>query len=144
VGDAGRELRVQLAELLLELISVLLAELGGAVQIAGAGVGIACRSPRSLLDLADAGDAVLLGLPPRLEAVALLTQLGSSRRSWPGAPRDTASSSRASETRSICSCMTRRSISSISCGIESICIRCGPPPRRRGRIALSGRKRSAM
>ncbi len=60
-------------------------------------------------------------------------------RSW-----DTASDSRATETRSIWSCMMRRSISSISWGMESISMRRREEASSIRSMALSGRKRSVM
>jgi len=51
---------------------------------------------------------------------------------------------RATETRSIWSCITRRSISSISWGMESICMRMRAAASSTRSMALSGRKRSVM
>jgi hypothetical protein len=58
--------------------------------------------------------------------------------------RDIGSVSRATETRSMPSCMMRRSISSISTGRESISIRRREAASSTRSMALSGRKRSAM
>ena len=60
-------------------------------------------------------------------------------RSW-----ETGSDSRATETRSIWSCMIRRSISSTSWGMESISIRRREAASSIRSMALSGRKRSEM
>src|SRR5229473_1132125 len=72
---------LELAELLLERHQRAVAKLGGAVQIPAA-LRVGHRVPRRLdllLDLSDPCDALLLGLPPRLEAVALFTELGQLR-----------------------------------------------------------------
>ena len=57
---------------------------------------------------------------------------------------ETSSVSRATDTRSIWSCIVRRSISSIGTGIESTSIRRREAASSTRSMALSGRKRSEM
>ncbi|OGL15342.1 MAG: hypothetical protein A3K12_16050 [Candidatus Rokubacteria bacterium RIFCSPLOWO2_12_FULL_71_19] len=68
----------------------------------------------------------------------------SSASSRPRRSRETSSDSRATDTRSIPSCMIRRSISSTSPGSESISMRRREAASSTRSMALSGRKRSAM
>ncbi len=68
----------------------------------------------------------------------------SSASSFWSRSRETASDSRATDTRSIWSCMMRRSISSSSCGMESISMRSREAASSIRSMALSGRKRSEM
>ncbi len=58
--------------------------------------------------------------------------------------RETSSDSRATDTRSISSCMMRRWVSSSSAGIESISMRSFEAASSIRSMALSGRNRSAM
>jgi hypothetical protein len=72
------QLSVEVLQLLLESHQGAVAELGRLVQIAATlGVGHRVTGRLDLfLDLADLCDALLLGLPPRLETVAFLAELG--------------------------------------------------------------------
>ena len=99
----------------------------------------------SLFQLANRANGVLFHLPAGLARVGLLAQIGQFRFDFAqAAASECASVSLSRAWRSISSCMMRRSISSISTGSESICMRSAAADSSTRSMALSGRKRSVM
>ena len=134
-------------DLALDHGDVAVAQLRGALEVAVAlgplGVELGLLEP--LLAVLDRDDRVLLGLPVRDHAVALLLQrlqLGLERVEPLLAT--TSSVSFASAARSISSWRMRRSTTSISNGIESISMRRRDAASSTRSIALSGSWRPVM
>jgi hypothetical protein len=145
-GLERRERRLAIFQVGLELDELAVLELGRAVVVEGAlGLLDLVAGPLdAVLELGDGLDRVALLLPPGAELVALLLELGDRPLDGSRRARDASSFSLRSASRSIWSCIIRRSTSSSSTGSEVISIRSFEAASSTRSIALSGRKRSAM